>query len=250
MPSMASVNSCVRGCSWFEHEPRCRRRAVRNFLPVVQFQEPEVRGAPHQEPLVSTRRVAANFSCFSPYVVGRSHTGNGKLLLPLQFAAQLLEEQIERARASEAEFQAKEERRREVASARISSVTPSPQRTRLIGSRSSKRSNSKWRIATTAAGTQYFEPRSATRHRSGQHVLHDKDYQKRELDLTKKMERIGALRDIANPAFRPAKWAKVSTLELLPERHGAMHHRCHEPERRSWPGQCRLELLPCGTPGW
>lgn len=48
-------------------------------------------------------------------------------------------------------------------------------------------------------------------------TLRDKDYQKRELELTKKLELAGALRDVVNPAFRPKKWAKA--LEYLREAH-------------------------------
>ncbi|WP_088955065.1 AAA family ATPase [Variovorax sp. HW608] len=48
-------------------------------------------------------------------------------------------------------------------------------------------------------------------------TLRDKDYQKRELELTKKLELAGALRRVANPAFRPQKWAK--SLQYLREAH-------------------------------
>jgi ATP-dependent Lon protease len=48
-------------------------------------------------------------------------------------------------------------------------------------------------------------------------TLRDKDYQKRELELTRKLELVGALRDVANPAFRPAKWA--ISLSYLREAH-------------------------------
>ncbi|MDM0065349.1 AAA family ATPase [Variovorax sp. J31P207] len=48
-------------------------------------------------------------------------------------------------------------------------------------------------------------------------TLRDKDYQKRELELTKKLELAGALRDVANPAFRPQKWEKL--LAYLREAH-------------------------------
>lgn len=48
-------------------------------------------------------------------------------------------------------------------------------------------------------------------------TMRDKDNQKRELDLLEKIKGMGALRAVANPRFRPGRWAKA--LAFLREAH-------------------------------
>lgn len=168
---------------------------------------------------MSTRRVEADFPGFSSYVLSpRSVSDSGlEVLLPVPLAAELREEREQRAIATEAEYRMREERRREEAATRANPVAPSPTASPLD------------RVAFIRA----FERGSAHRRRNRRHpvlraeellrvmertsTLRDKDYQKRELELTKKLERAGALRDIANPAFRPARWAM--SLEYLRAAH-------------------------------
>ncbi|MDM0075747.1 AAA family ATPase [Variovorax sp. J2P1-59] len=140
-----------------------------------------------------------------------------EVLLPVPLAAELREEREQRANAIEAEYRVREERRREEAAARANPVAPSPI------------ANSLDRVAFIRA----FERGLAHYRRNRRHpvlqaeellrvmerisTLRDKDNQKRELELTKRLERAGALREIVNPAFRPVRWA--TALEYLRSAH-------------------------------
>ncbi|CAN7394352.1 AAA family ATPase [Variovorax sp. LjRoot178] len=149
--------------------------------------------------------------------MGRSYPEKGvELLLPLALADELRQKREERARIAQAALDAEENLRREDLRARTSpSASAAPP------------------VPNQVAFLKAFERGVARRRRDRHHpvlrgeellrvigriaTLRDKDYQKRELELTKKLELAGALRDVTNPAFRPTKWA--SALEYLREAH-------------------------------
>ncbi|SCK31936.1 ATP-dependent Lon protease [Variovorax sp. HW608] len=140
-----------------------------------------------------------------------------ELLLPLALADELREKEQERARIAQAAREAEEDLRREEFRTRSSPPAAAPAAP----------------VPNPIAFVTAFERGVLRRRRDRQHpvlrgeellrvigriaTLRDKDYQKRELELTKKLELAGALRGVANPAFRPQKWAKA--LEYLREAH-------------------------------
>ncbi|MDM0065319.1 AAA family ATPase [Variovorax sp. J31P207] len=157
----------------------------------------------------------AGFRLFS---IARAHPEKAfELLLPLPLAHVLQEKREECVRIAQAAHEANEDLRREELRTRTNPPAQAPAAP----------------MPNQLAFVKSFERGVARRRRDRRHpvlrgeelsrvigriaTLRDKDCQKRELELTKKLELAGALREVANPAFRPEKWAK--SLEYLREAH-------------------------------
>lgn len=131
-----------------------------------------------------------------------------ELLLPVPLAHALQEKREECVRIAQAAHEAKEDLRREELRTRTNPPAQAPAAP----------------VPNQVAFVKAFERGVARGRRDRLHpvlrgeellrviariaTLRDKDYQNRELELTKKLELAGALREVANAAFRPEKWAK------------------------------------------
>jgi ATP-dependent Lon protease len=154
-----------------------------------------------------TRRPDPQFHGFSSYTVEHRYTGNVELLLPTPLVEAFRLEQQVRVTAAEAARQVKEEEersnQRSVGSAATASATLLPDRDsfvmafeRHVASRQTRRSHPVLR------GDELYRVMARVS------TLRDRDYQKRELELAKKLEKAGALREVVNPVFRAAKWER------------------------------------------
>jgi len=147
------------------------------------------------------------FSGFSSYTVEHRTAGNLELLLPTTFLTVLRLQQRDRIVAAEAARQAKEEdedrQHLSSVSATTAFATALPTRDpfvstfeRGVATRSRRRSH------PVLQGDELYRVMTRVS------TLRDRDYQKRELELVKKLERAGALRNVVNPIFRAAKWGR------------------------------------------
>jgi len=167
---------------------------------------------------VSTGPDDIDFPGFSFQPIGRRQTGALELLLPTALAQTLRKEQVARAGALEAACRASEEMRRSnAAPASAGPVAPAAahgaaNREMFIAyfERDVTRRNPR-RRHPVLRGEELF--RVMTRIST----LRDKENQKREMELLKKLEAVGPLRDVVNPMLRRARWERA--LQQLRDAH-------------------------------
>ena len=159
--------------------------------------------------------IHAEFHGFSSYTVEHRTTGNVQLLLPILVVESLWRERLARTQAAEAEHRANEEARLNEQSSSSASLKVAPSPTTTPVDRNSfvttfergVHSRAKRRLHPVLRGDELFRVMARVS------TLRDRDYQKRELDLVKKLETAGALREVVNPAFRNPQWQR--SLRLL-----------------------------------
>lgn len=167
---------------------------------------------------MSTDSADTEFPGFSSQAIGRRPTGVVELLLPTALAEALRAEQLARTEALEAAYRASEEMRRSSAAPAPASPAPPaaahgvPNREMFIAyyERDVSRRNPR-RRHPVLRGEELF--RVMTRIST----LRDKDNQKREMELLKKLEAVGPLRDVVNPMLRRVQWERA--LQQLREAH-------------------------------
>jgi len=149
------------------------------------------------------------FPGFSAQAIGRRSVGTVELLLPTALAEALREEERARTEALEAVYRASEEMRRSgtpvaAGPAASSAAGHPPSRDTLIAyfERDIARRNPR-RRHPVLRGEELFRVMARVS------TLRDKENQKRELELLKKLEAAGPLREVVNPMLRRGKWERA-----------------------------------------
>lgn len=158
---------------------------------------------------MTARRNQADVPGFYSYTIEHRYTGNVELLLPTSLVEALRLDQQLRAEAAEAERQEKEEKRLlgpqpAVGSGSAPSSPAPPDRDAFVAAfERGLHSRAKRRSHPVLRGDELYRVMARVS------TLRDRDYQKRELDLVKKLEKAGALREVINPAFHVARWQRA-----------------------------------------